>query len=66
MKTHLAPLKGTAIIAFPDKGGYNKWKNTADILNDKGFDIKVSQLLENKEYKNGWDLVDVLNDESKK
>jgi len=63
---YLAPLKGTAIIAFPDKGGYNKWKNTADILNDKGFDIKVSQLLENKEYKNGWDLVDVLNGESKK
>ena len=31
-------MKGTAIIAFPDKGGYNKWKNTADILNDKGFD----------------------------
>ena len=63
---YLASLKGKTIIAFPDKGGYNKWKNTADILNDKGFDIKVSQLLENKEYKNGWDLVDVLNDESKK
>jgi len=63
---YLAPLKGTAIIAFPDKGGYNKWKNTADILNDKGFDIKVSQLLENKKYKNGWDLVDVLNGKSKK
>ena len=63
---YLAPLKGTAIIAFPDKGGYNKWKNTADILNDKGFDIKVSQLLENKKYLKGWDLVDVLNDEIKK
>ena len=58
-------MKGTAIIAFPDKGGYNKWKNTADILNEKGFDIEVSQFLENKEYKNGWDLVDLLNYESK-
>ena len=63
---YLAPLKGTAIIAFPDKGGYAQWQKTADILNDKGFDIKVSQFLENKEYDDGWDLVDVLNYESKK
>ena len=46
--------------AFPDKGGNNKWKNSADILNDKGFDIDVSQLLEKEEYKDGWDLVDVI------
>ena len=39
---------------------------TADILNDKGFDIEVSKLLENKKYEDGWDLVDVLNYESKK
>jgi len=63
---YLAPLKGTAIIAFPDKGGYVQWQKTADILNDKGFDVKVSQFLENKEYKDGWDLVDILNYESKK
>jgi hypothetical protein len=65
-KEYLAPLKGTAIIAFPDKGGYAQWQKTADILNQKGFDIEVSQLLENKEYDDGWDLVDVLNYESKK
>ena len=23
---YLAPLKGTAIIAFPDKGGYDQWQ----------------------------------------
>ena len=63
---YLAPLKGTAIIAFPDKGGYAQWQKTADILNEKGFEIEVSQLLENKKYLKGWDLVDVLNDESKK
>ena len=34
---------------------------TADILNDKGFEIEVSKLLENKKYEDGWDLVDVLN-----
>ena|GEM_PF-3630199 len=59
-------MKGTAIKAFPDKGGNNKWKNSADILNDKGFDIDVSQLLEKEEYKDGWDLVDVLHDENNK
>ena len=63
---YLAPLKGTAIIAFPDKGGYVQWQKTADILNEKGFEIEVSQFLENKEYDDGWDLVDVLNYESKK
>ena len=59
-------MKGTATKAFPDKGGYKKWKNSADILNDKGFDIDVSQLLEKEEYKDGWDLVDVLHDENNK
>ena len=63
---YLAPLKGTAIIAFPDKGGYAQWQKTADILNQKGFEIEVSKLLENKKHQKGWDLVDVLNDESKK
>jgi len=63
---YLAPLKGTAIIGFPDKGGYAQWQKTAEKLNEKGFEIEVSKLLENKEYDDGWDLVDVLNDEIKK
>ena len=63
---YLAPLKGTAIVSFPDKGGYTQWQKTADILNQKGFEVKVSKLLENKEYDDGWDLVDALNYESKK
>jgi DNA-directed RNA polymerase subunit RPC12/RpoP len=62
---YLAPLKGKAIIAFPDKGGYDKWKLTADKLNDEGFEIEVSKLIDNKEYKDGWDLVDMLSYESK-
>ena len=63
---YLNPLKSKEIIAFPDKGGYNEWKETADILNDKGFNIEISKLLEKEEYKNGWDLVDVLHDENNK
>ncbi len=62
---YLAPLKGKDIIAFPDKGGYDKWRDTADLLNNNGFEIEVSKLLENKEYEDGWDLVDVLNYENK-
>ena len=63
---YLAPLKEKDIIAFPDKGGYVQWQKTAEILNEKGFEIEVSKLLENKEYEDGWDLVDVINYESKK
>jgi len=63
---YVAPLKGKDVTAFPDKGGYNKWKETADALNNKGFSIEVSKLLEKKEYKDGWDLVDVIQYEDKK
>ena len=62
---YLAPLKRKTITAFPDKGGYDKWRDTADLLNNNGFEIEVSKLLENKEYEDGWDLVDVLNYENK-
>ena len=63
---YLAPLREKKITAFPDKGTYNKWKKTADALNNKGFSIEVSKLLETKEYEEGWDLVDMMNYESKK
>jgi hypothetical protein len=63
---YLAPLIGRYIIAFPDKGCYNNWKETAEILNEKGFHIEISKLLENKDFKDGWDLVDVLVYESEK
>jgi hypothetical protein len=58
---YLKPLKNTEIIAFPDNGGYDKWKTTANNLNRKGFNIIVSELIEIDEYEIGWDLVDVLN-----
>ncbi len=63
---YLTPLKEKDITAFPDKGAYNKWKETADVLNNKGFNIEVSKLLETKEYEDGWDLVDMMNYENKK
>lgn len=57
---YLKPLKSKEIIAFPDKGGYYKWKTTAKNLKSKGFNIRVSQLLEVDEFEMGWDLVDLL------
>jgi hypothetical protein len=63
---YLEPIKDIEIIAFPDKGGYAQWQKIAKTLNEKGFNIEISKLLEKEEYKNGWDLVDVLDGESKK
>jgi len=63
---YLAPLKSKEIIAFPDKGGYEKWSSTADNLNKRGFNVRVSNGLEINKYKIGWDLVDILNNVNKK
>ena len=40
--------------------GYVHWQKTAEILNKKDFDMEVLKLLEKTEYKDGWDLVDVI------
>tara|TARA_R110000796_G_scaffold39386_2_gene98313 strand:+ start:258 stop:1130 length:873 start_codon:yes stop_codon:yes gene_type:complete len=57
---YLEPIKDIEIIAFPDKGGYAQWQKIAKTLNEKGFNIEISKLLEKEEYKDGWDLVDVI------
>jgi len=54
----LEPLKKRNIIAFPDKGEYNNWLNKATDLNAKGFKIAVSELIENTDFNNGFDLAD--------
>lgn len=59
----LKPLKGFKVIAFPDKGEYTDWQDRAIELKDFGFDISVSQYLENTTYKDGSDLADVFIDE---
>lgn len=43
---YLAPIKLRKIIAFPDKGCFEDWKTVSDSLNDKGFNITVSDALE--------------------
>ncbi len=46
------------IIAFPDKGEYNVWLNKATEINAFNFKIAVSDLIENTEFNNGFDLAD--------
>ncbi len=54
----LEPLKNRNVIAFPDKGEYLNWLNKATELNALGFKISVSDLIENTEFNNGFDLAD--------
>lgn len=57
----LQPVKEYKIIAYPDKTEYLKWNKTASILNQQGFNIKCSNLLENIDIEDGCDLVDFIN-----
>lgn len=43
---YLAPLRLRKIIAFPDKGCFEKWEETAETLRESGFDITVNDVLE--------------------
>jgi len=54
----LKPLKKRIIISFPDKGEYINWLNTATELTGFGFKISVSDILEQTEFENGFDLAD--------
>ena len=54
----LEPLKKRNVISFPDKGEYNNWLNKATELNAFNFKIAVSDLLEQTEFENGFDLAD--------
>jgi hypothetical protein len=55
----LKPIKDYEIIAFPDKSEYNDWQKKAIELNNVGFNVKISEWLENTDYENGTDLADI-------
>lgn len=61
----LKPLKGYNIVAFPDKSEYNDWQTKARELSNFGFNISVSDFLEDSIYPEGTDLVDVFIKNSK-
>lgn len=54
----LEPLKKRCLVAFPDKGEYNNWLNKATDLTALGFKISVSELVEQTDFENGFDLAD--------
>ena len=54
----LKPIKKLNIILFPDKGDYIDWLKKATELNALGFKIAVSELIEQTEFENGFDLAD--------
>ena len=54
----LQPLKKRNCFAFPDKGEFNNWHIKATELNEQGFKIAVSDLLENIILQNGSDVAD--------
>jgi hypothetical protein len=62
----LSPIKNCEVIAFPDKGAYSKWLKVANMLNLEGFKIKVTEEMEQDQYKEGWDLVDAIEFEENK
>lgn len=57
----LAPLKFRKIIGFPDKGCFEKWQEVATTLESSGFNITISDVLENNTNANlGDDIADFI------
>jgi hypothetical protein len=54
----LKPIKNRNIVLFPDKGEYSNWLQKANEFNGLGFKISVSELIENQDFENGFDLAD--------
>lgn len=54
----LKPIKKRNIVSFPDKGEYSNWLNKATELNAIGFKLAVSDLIEQTDFENGYDLAD--------
>jgi len=58
----LRKLKNSKLVFYPDLGAYNAWNEKANLLNKRGFNIKVSNLLEVKssstDKEMGFDIAD--------
>lgn len=54
------PIRSHSVILFPDKGSFVEWKQRAEELNSKGFNIQVSRFIENnEELRYGQDIADL-------
>jgi len=54
----LKPIKNRNIVLYPDKGEYRNWLSKSKELNAIGFKIAVSELMEQTNFENGFDLAD--------
>lgn len=54
----LRPLKNRNCFAFPDKGEFDNWNNKAIELNNLGYKIAVSSIIEQTDFESGFDLAD--------
>ncbi len=60
----LEPIKNFKIIVFPDKSEFEDWNKRTKELNQIGYKIICSGLIENKEVEKGYDLADHYIDKS--
>lgn len=54
----LRPIKSRNIILHPDKGEFNDWQKVAIQLRAKGYKVATSDLIEQMEVPQGFDLAD--------
>ena len=60
----LKPIKKRNVVVYPDKGEFDYWSKKAEEMNTNGFRISVSDLIENQNYKQGFDLADLFVEQS--
>lgn len=56
---YLTPIKYRKIIAFPDKGCYKEWFDKALEMNNFGYNITTSDLIETTDCADGLDIADL-------
>jgi hypothetical protein len=61
----LKPIKEYQVLAFPDKSEYEDWNKRTIELNQLGFKIKCSKIIEKLNVENGYDLADYYIDNNK-
>ena len=58
-KEYLCMIKTRKIIGFPDKGCFNEWQERADDLNNFGYNIAISDIIEKSDCDEGLDIADL-------
>lgn len=62
---YLSPIKNRKIIGFPDKGCFKEWSDKALEMNNFGYNITISSLIENTNCEDGLDIADLYLNQTK-